>query len=65
MIRVGFVVFQGYLCEACHTYNRKDGKLKKVVEISEKGKHMLFEYHLTFAKPEKKKRARKKTTKTI
>lgn len=55
-------MLQGYLCEACNTYNRKDGKLKKVMEIKERDKNLLFESQLVFAKPEKKKRTRNKTT---
>lgn len=65
MTRVGFVMLQGYFCEACNTYNRKDGYLRRVTEIKERDKNMLFENQLVFAKPEKKKRARNKTPKPL
>jgi transposase-like protein len=65
MTRVGFVMLQGYLCEACNTYNRKDGYLRRVIEIKERDKNMLFENQLVFAKAEKKKRGRNKTPKPL
>lgn len=50
MQSVGNLKISGYLCKKCHLYHKKNGDIKEVEFIHNRGKNTLFETDLTFIK---------------